>query len=197
MIKYLQLFVCSVTIVLLSSCGESNYIPKPKGFNHIDLPQHAYVQLNEVDKPYTFEYSKFSVAENYMDDVNESQQLYKTIDYKEFGAKVHITYKAVKNSEDTLNSLIDEAYRLANGHNKKAYGIEPKQIVTTSGNIATIIEISGEVPSPYQFFIHDSTTHFMRGVLYFPVATKNDSLRPVINYIKDDMHHLVNTLVWK
>jgi gliding motility-associated lipoprotein GldD len=57
--------------------------------------------------------------------------------------------------------------------------------------------LSGEVPSQFQFYITDSTRHFLRGALYFPTATKNDSLAPIINYIKQDMIHLLNTTRWK
>lgn len=184
--------------VLLHACGTTDYIPKPRGQNHIDLPPHEYVVLDEDDKPYSFEYSKSAVTKAYS--YNEGQEfksLYKTIAYEDFGANIHITYKKIHNSVDTLNSLIDEAFRLAQGHNKKAYAIQDREMMTTSGNRATVIEITGEVPSTYQFFMHDSTNHFLRGVLYFPTATKNDSLAPVIDFVKEDIHHLVNTVKWK
>ena len=57
--------------------------------------------------------------------------------------------------------------------------------------------MEGDVPSTFQFFTHDSTSHFFRGVLYFPTATKNDSLAPVSEYVIEDMKHLLNTLKWK
>jgi len=56
--------------------------------------------------------------------------------------------------------------------------------------------LSGEVPSQFQFHITDSTQHFLRGALYFRTATKNDSLAPVIEYVKKDIVHLLNTLTW-
>jgi hypothetical protein len=37
----------------------------------------------------------------------------------------------------------------------------------------------------------------LRGALYFRTATANDSLAPVIEYIKADMIHLLNTLEWE
>jgi len=33
--------------------------------------------------------------------------------------------------------------------------------------------------------------------LYFRTSTKNDSLKPVIEYIKIDMMELLNSLEWK
>ncbi|WP_332913198.1 hypothetical protein [Algoriphagus boritolerans] len=55
-------------------------------------------------------------------------------------------------------------------------------------------ELSGEVPTQFQFFVTDSTDHFLRGALYFNTAMKNDSLAPVIEHIKIDMTHLMNSV---
>jgi len=56
--------------------------------------------------------------------------------------------------------------------------------------------LEGEVPSQFQFHVSDSTQHFMRGALYFKTATQNDSLAPVIDYLKRDIIHLLSTLRW-
>jgi gliding motility-associated lipoprotein GldD len=45
--------------------------------------------------------------------------------------------------------------------------------------------------------VTDSTKHFLRGAVYFNTATKNDSLAPVIRYLKQDAIHLIQTLRWK
>jgi gliding motility-associated lipoprotein GldD len=60
-----------------------------------------------------------------------------------------------------------------------------------------VAELSGEVPTQFQFYVTDSTHHFLRGALYFNTAVKNDSLAPIIEYIKSDMMHLINTLEFK
>ena len=60
-----------------------------------------------------------------------------------------------------------------------------------------MFKLEGEVFSQYQFYTHDTITNFLRGALYFETATKNDSLKPIIEYVKDDINHLVNTLEWK
>ena len=39
--------------------------------------------------------------------------------------------------------------------------------------------------------------HFFRGALYFRTATDNDSLAPVIEYVKTDMVRMLNTLKYK
>jgi hypothetical protein len=47
------------------------------------------------------------------------------------------------------------------------------------------------------FVTTDSTTNFLRGALYFNTATDNDSLQPIITYIRHDILHLLNTLKWR
>ena len=71
-----------------------------------------------------------------------------------------------------------------------------KILFLKNGNVASVSELSGEVPSPFQFHITDSVTHFLRGALYFNMSTKNDSLGPAIAFIKSDLVHLLNTLEW-
>ena len=65
---------------------------------------------------------------------------------------------------------------------------------TPNGLTASVFELEGEVPSQFQFFVTDTTDHFFRGALYFRTATANDSLAPVIEFIKVDIMHLLNTL---
>ena len=75
-----------------------------------------------------------------------------------------------------------------------AYGIEEGILVTPQGYTGVVAELEGEVPTQFQFFVTDSTQHFLRGALYFNTAMKNDSLAPVIEYIKADMAHLMNSV---
>ena len=189
--KYLLLSTCWFFV----ACSNGEFVPKPKGYNFIELPEHTY-QKSDSSGLYHFEYS--AIAELKKDTTNWKREKsnYRILQYPRLGCKVHLTYKSIGNSPDTLRSLVDESYRLAYGHDKKASSIEDNVLVTRSGNVATVISIEGDVPSQYQFFTHDSTTHFMRGALYFDTALKNDSLAPVIEFIKADIHHLLNTLEW-
>ena len=96
-----------------------------------------------------------------------------------------------------LRAILEDSYKLAARHNIKAYAIEQRKIRLKSGLEASLIDLSGEVPSQVQFVTTDSTTHFLRGALYFNTATENDSLQPVIQYIRKDILHLLNTLKWR
>lgn len=179
--------------LLLATACQKTYSPKPKGYNRIDLPAPSYRALPDTF-PYYFEYSQYAkvlrdsswIAERYW------IQLY----YPEWVAEVHLTYKPLKGNSKTLEQNLEDAYKLTAKHQIKAYAIEESIIRTAKGKTAIISELSGEVPSQFQFYTTDSTNHFFRGALYFRTSTDNDSLAPIIEYVKKDIIHMINTLEW-
>jgi gliding motility-associated lipoprotein GldD len=187
-------FIIILLVPLLFTACEQDFIPKPKGYNRIDLPPHKYQQLNE-DHPFTFEYSTASKVEAHKSNIAEPHWI--DIIYPEFHGSVEFTYKDIRKNQKRLDEFLEDSHKLTSKHNIKAYAIDQAVIKTPKGYTAMIFELQGEVPSQFQFYITDSTNHFLRGALYFPIATQNDSLAPVIEYIKYDMMHLINSLEWK
>lgn len=188
-----HLIFIAFIIIGLAAC-KNDFMPKPKGFNRIDLPKNEFRALPDTF-PYQFEYSTHAkvlsdsswIAEPYWID------LY----YPEFKASIQISYKDVKQDEELLMEYLATAYRLTSKHQVKAYSIDKAIFKTQLGKTAEIAQLSGEVPSQYQFVTTDSINHFLRGALYFDTATQNDSLAPVIEFVRKDILHLLNTLQWK
>lgn len=190
-------YLLFISIMLLTACGgEKNvdFVPKPKGYPRIDLPAHAYQAL-APEHPYQFEYSKY--ARILADTFARAEPHWIFINYPQFNASVQLTYKQVLNDPKRLKAMLADAYKLAGKHNIKAYSIQEHVTKLPSGQWANIIELTGEVPSQMQFITTDTTTNFLRGALYFNTATQNDSLAPVIRYIKQDMLHMLETLTWR
>jgi gliding motility-associated lipoprotein GldD len=189
-ISYLYILI----IVLSVQACTSDFMPKPLGYNRIVLPEHEYIALPD-SFPYSFEYSRFArvlkdsswIAERYWIDIY----------YPSFEASLQISYKPIMNDVELLKEYLATAYKLTSKHQVKAYAIDEAIMKTATGKTAVLAQLSGEVPSQYQFFSTDSTTHFLRGALYFNTATQNDSLAPVISYMRNDIMHLLNTLEWK
>ncbi len=194
MLKY---FLILTAGLLLAACGgnsSDNYVPKPKGFPRIDLPTPSY-ELLEPTHPYQFEYNK--IARILPDTFARSEPHWIFINYPAFHASIQLTYKPVQHNMNRLRAMIEDSYKLAARHKIKASVFEQRTIRLKSGLEASLIDLSGEVPSQVQFITTDSTTHFLRGALYFNTATENDSLQPVIQYIRKDILHLLNTLKWR
>lgn len=177
----------------MAACG-AEYTPKPKGYNRIDLPAQVYKQLPD-QYPYTFEMSQH--AKIRPDSSLIAEPYWINLIYPKLGANIQLTYKSLNNDQKKLNDLIEDARKLTGKHQIKAYGIEEAEVKTAAGDVASIFELTGEVPSQFQFYVTDSTTHFLRGALYFRTATQNDSLAPVIEFAKRDIIQLLNTLQWK
>ncbi len=179
-------------LLIMAAC-DREYLPKPLGYNRLELPDPAY-QLLPDTLPYSFEYSTYG---NLIRDTSAiHERFWIEIYYPLLKSNVHITYKSLGNSDKLLKEFLDDAYRLTAKHQIKAYAINEIITVTPSGKTAIIAELEGEVPSQFQFTITDSTENFLRGALYFNTKVQNDSLAPAIEYMKRDIMHIINTLKW-
>jgi gliding motility-associated lipoprotein GldD len=194
----MRLFLLGFMLTLFS-CGtaseeENTAMPRPKGFPAMEIPPHKYQAL-ENGHPFSFELSMHAVVKKDTFALAEPHWMY--IYYPRWDAFIQLTYKSVEGDRKRLDKMIRDSYVLASKHQMKANRIEDAILTTRDGRKATVIELEGEVATPFQFFATDSTSHFLRGAVYLNTATKNDSLAPVIRYLKQDAIHLIQTLRWK
>lgn len=185
--------IALILLVLASSCGDKNPQPKPRGYFRIDLPDKQYVTLDTM-RYYSFEYPTYSTITPDYHSLQEKDWV--NVEFPRFKGTIHISYKQVN---DNLGEYLEDAYFMITKHIGKATGIRDSVIINKEKNVYGLMYyLDGEgVASPLQFYLTDSTEHFMRGSLYFNVVPNNDSLQPVIDFITDDVRHLINTLEWK
>lgn len=195
---------CWITLCL-SACNsteQSADLPRPKGYNRIELPPVKYTAL-EAGHPYQFEISAYAKVIPDTVTIGNKKEVYKAephwiyIYYPRWDAFIQITYKSLGGDKKKLKALINDAFALAYKHQSKAAGIHDYVMTTTNGRKAGLIELNGEVATSLQFFTTDSSKHFLRGAVYVKTATQNDSLAPIIRFIKGDALHLIETLSWK
>lgn len=186
----LRLF-CLVAIFV--SCDNKQYQPKPKSYFRIDFPQKEYVKLDSM-RYYSFEYPVYSTITP--DYYSLQERDWVNVEFPSHKATIHLSYKAVDNN---LEEYLEDSYYMMTKHISRAIGIKDSLISNKENNVYGLIYfLEGEgVASPLQFYLTDSTSHFMRGSLYFNVKTNNDSVAPVIDFITDDIRHLIETLEWK
>ena len=101
----------------LFSCSKT-YIPKPKGYNRIPLPEQTYKSLPD-SFPYQFEYSEHAVIRK--DSSYIAEPFWIHITYPKLGADIQITYKSLEQNPKKLEELLTDAYRLTSKHQIKAY----------------------------------------------------------------------------
>ena len=181
----------ALALFLLVGCDQS-YSPKPRGYFRIDLPEKSYIRLAE-NLPYSFEYPSYATITPDYNSPGETNWI--NVEFPAFSGSLYISYKTVNND---LNNFIEDSRALVQKHIPKANAIHESLIINDSKRVYGLIyEIEGKgAASPMQFYVTDSTSHFLRGALYFNVRPNNDSLAPVIDFLKADIQHLINTLEW-
>jgi gliding motility-associated lipoprotein GldD len=180
-----NIFLLIFAITFLS-CKEET-LPKPKAYLSLTYPKKSYKKL-ALERPYSFD-----VLEDA--DIKDDANNWLTITYPKLKASIDITYRPVKNN---IEELLTEAEKLVFKHTIKAEQIIPKDFVNPKKRIfGSMYEITGNAASQIQFHITDSTNNFIKGSLYFYAKPNYDSILPAVDYIKEDILHLVETLEWK
>jgi len=181
-----------VLLIVFASCDQ-NHSPKPRGYFRIDLPERSY-QTFDTNFPYAFEYPKYAIIQS--DPYSSNEKYWINVQMPDFDATLHLSYKPVNNN---LGEYLEDAHTLVTKHIPKADAIFDSLIVDRNRNMfgLTYKIIGSSAASPYQFFLTDSSTHFMRGALYFNTIPNNDSLEPVIDFVIEDIEHLIETMKWE
>jgi len=184
--------VISVIIYLVIP-SEVDFVPKPRGFFRIDLPKKEY-HLFDSAYPYTFEIPQY--AQIIPDTEKRAEPYWLNVDFPKYKGRINISYKKVNKN---LYQYFEDARTFANKHIAKATNIDPEPFNNPENKVYGLVyDIQGDgVASTYQFCVTDSSKHFIRGALYFNIIPNNDSLSPVIDFIKEDIKHLLKTLKWK
>ena len=180
-----------ILILIISACQE-RFSPKPNGYLRINLEQKTQTIIRPAQCPFNF------YAPSYWKIQNKSVQGHNCwidLNYNDQKATIHLTYKTVSNN---VFNLIEESRAMVYKHTLKADEITEKRYQNNSNKTyGTLYDIYGETASSVQFHITDSTSHFLRGALYFAVTPNQDSLRPIINYLREDIMHIIETLEWR
>ena len=182
-IKFLVIIISLVTFVSCSNDDDDDvFTPKPKGYYRIDFPEKKYV-LYDSTCPYSFEIPNYSFIDN--DKHLGADPCWLNINFPKFNAQIHLSYKIVTNNLDTI---LDQSRDFAIKHQIKATGLDETVIIRDSAHVYGLVyDISGNTASNIQFYLTDSTHHFMRGALYFNAIPNIDSQKVVVDFIRKDI----------
>lgn len=183
-----------LTILLLIATFACNhaYTPRPTGYPRIDYPDKTYKLYS--DQPYfQFEIPDYSFVEE--DRSPGSDAGWINVVIPQLNGKIHLSYKPVL---DNLGDYITDSRTLVYKHAVKAEGIEESPFIhREKRQFGMVYDLKGDVASAVQFFVTDSTHHFLRGSLYFDCPPNRDSLNPVISFLREDIIHMIETTKWK
>jgi gliding motility-associated lipoprotein GldD len=185
--------VC-IGIVSMTACDDDDpiYSPKPRGYVRIEFPQKQYRPYDSIC-PYQFEIPLYSKM--VQDKHKGAEPCWMNLEFPQFKATIHFSYKKVNND---IDKHLENSHYFANKHQVKATGLDEITILRDSAKVyGLLFDISGNTASSVQFYLTDSTSHFLRGALYFNSVPNSDSLQVVIDYLKKDILHIINTTRWK
>lgn len=189
--RYLYVLL-SLLLVSQFAC-KKDYTPKPRAFFRIDFQEKTYHKIDSAALPYRFDIPDYSKIVPDRDRIVEPFWVNLTI--PKHKAELHISYKKVT---DNLRQLTEDSRTLAYKHSIKADAINERIFGNAEKKVfGTIYLIDGNAASPIQFYLTDSTSHFLRGALYIREVPNIDSIRPVIEFLTPDIIRLIETTEWK
>tara|TARA_B100000678_G_scaffold142659_1_gene119008 strand:+ start:2625 stop:3206 length:582 start_codon:yes stop_codon:yes gene_type:complete len=186
-------YICVIFIVLFGC--ENYFLPKQSAYLRLDYPKPEYKLIDDKDFPFFFE------ANTRLSEISDIDINLRSIDfiinYNQLNAQINFQYKNVNSSEKLkayildLKSTIETHSMMANSVKIKDYSLKEKNI------FGRIFDLSGNVASPYQFYLTDSINNIISGLVYFNIKPNYDSILPAINYIENDIIHLIESFDWK
>lgn len=181
-------------VFLMTACRE-NHTPKPRCFMRIDLPQKAYRSFDTAGYPASFRMPVYAKFVPVPQTSGKKNMLWADIVFPGLNAAVYCSF--VRNPN--LDSCIMNTLFFIQRHMSKATGVDEWEInVPEQRKYGYLYHIKGsDVASPYQFYLTDSNRYFVRGSFSISCTPNNDSLAPVIRFIKTDLDTLLESWRWR
>jgi len=182
-----------LSLSLLAACHEYEPYPRKRAYARIDIPATtAYTQFESKACPFTFAYPAGGVITRQSED-----SCWADVNFPQYDCKWHITYRNIKSTKKPASYHFEQYRDLVYKHSKKATQIQAMNAAIPAGKM-TLYEIYGNVGTPAQYFLLDTTeTHNIMLSFYFQTALRNDSLAPVIAYMKAESRKAMESLRWK
>lgn len=179
-----------ITVILLSltviSCKD-DVLPKPAAFLRLDYPMAKYVNF-ENTCPFSFQMNEDA-------QIKGEKECGFAITYPKMKATIYLTYKPVNGN---IEKLLKDAQKLTYEHVIKADDILEQPYLNPDKKVyGMFYQVDGNAATNSQFYVTDSTKHFITGSVYFYAKPNFDSVMPAASYIKNDMQRLMETLKWK
>jgi len=182
--------ILSITAILLGltvlSC-KKDVLPKPASFLRLDYPEAKYVNF-ENNCPFAFQMNEDAV-------IKGEKDCGFAITYPKMKATIYLTYKPVNGN---IDKLLRDAQKLTYEHVIKADDILEQPYINSQKKVyGMFYQVDGNAATNSQFYVTDSTKHFLIGSVYFYAKPNFDSIMPAASYVKNDMQRLMETLKWK
>jgi gliding motility-associated lipoprotein GldD len=183
-----------ICLFVLFACSDENPVPKPSTYLRMNLPEHSY-RVYKSGCPYSMKLSNIYAPSNV--EFPQSNYCVESIDLGPLNGTLFMYYINLP-SKDSLAEIINFANDKVDEHKIKADKINFEQIIQPNKRVfGTFFELKGNVATNFQFYLTDSSTHFVRAEVLLNCRPNYDSLRPTLDYLKKDLMELVQHFEWK
>lgn len=183
-------FVFGVVVSLALMSCKKEVTPKPKGQLRLDYTTAEYSPFSNISPNCSFVFDM-----NKSSKIKMKQDCSMEITYPKMKATIYLNYKPVKGN---IDQLLRDAQKLTYEHVVKADDIAEQPFLNPTGKVyGMFYQVGGNAATNAQFYVTDSTKHFMVGSMYFYAKPNYDSVLPAAAYIKNDMRKIMETIKWK
>lgn len=183
-----KVFYIAITGVFFCFYGcKDDVVPKPEAYLRLDYNEAEYATFSNKC-PYSFDINDDA-------EIEEEKDCSFKVHYPKMKATVYLTYKSVHNN---IDSLLKDAQKLTYKHVIKADDILEQPFINTKDKVyGMFYRVGGNAATNAQFYVTDSTKHFIAGSVYFYAKPNFDSIMPAADYITNDMRRMMETMKWK
>lgn len=179
-------------VLILVGCSRPS-TPKPYGYYRLAIPQHQYVPSTDLIKGLPYSFSVSSHATITRSDATHPD--YINIHYPSINSTIHCTYLPIRHN---LNGLLADAEEMVYSHTVKASAIPEQEYADAAHHVYGVYyEFEGNTATSAQFFLTDSVHHFFRAAVYVNSVPNQDSLAPVIEFLKADARTMIESFQWQ
>ncbi len=199
--KQTRIYILSsllITVVFLLSSCEGDSTPKPKAFLRLEYPEATYKTEDITKMPFTFDRNILGKNLKTKTLKGNTTSYGINIEYPNLKGTIYLTYKSIDGNKKYLNDFLRDAQNFTQEHTQKADEIAEQLFEDNKRRVyGMLYEVGGNAASQSQFYVTDSTNHFLTGSLYFYAKPNYDSILPAANYLQKDIKHIMETLKWK
>lgn len=179
-------FLYIILPILIVGCNEE-VTPKPSAELRLEYNEAEFVRFDN-ECLYSFNMNDAAVIKG-KGDCNF------TIDYPKMKATIFLSYKDVNGN---IKALLQDAQKLTYEHVIKADDILEQPYINKANKVyGMFYQVEGNAATNAQFYVTDSTKHFVTGSVYFYAKPNFDSIMPAADYIKNDMRMIMESMKWK
>lgn len=180
-------FVLLTGVGLLFTACKGDVVPKPKAHLRLEYPKPEYTPFAD-GCAFTFDVNKLT-------HISKKGACGFDIKYPNMKGTIYIDYKPVNNN---IQMLLRDAQKLTYEHVIKADDIQEQPFINRDSKVyGMFYQVGGDAATNAQFYLTDSTRHFIVGSVYFYTKPNYDSILPAESYIKNDMRRIMESLRWK